>query len=268
MKKKKKRVSISTIILVGIMIVGIGVMAYPWISDYINRLHASRAVAGYTEAVSGMDPEEIVRLWKQASDYNKSLLKKQDRFTLTKKEEQEYNDILNINGPGIMAYIEIPKIDVTLPIYHGTDEAVLQIAIGHFMGSTMPVGGPNTHMIITGHRGLPSAKLFTDLDKMEKGDRFYIQTLTIRLTYEVDQITTVLPDQVTSLEIEKDQDYVTMVTCTPYGINTHRLLVRGKRIREPGEIMPDEEGFVEYMKAKEKERAEQAAEQAAADSEQ
>ena len=128
----------------------------------------------------------------------------------------------------------------------------------------MPVGGPNTHMIITGHRGLPSAKLFTDLDKMEKGDRFYIQTLTIRLTYEVDQITTVLPDQVTSLEIEKDQDDVTMVTCTPYGINTHRLLVRGKRIREPGEIMPDEEGFVEYMKAKEKERAEQAA----ADSEQ
>ena len=239
----KKR-NISTIVIAGIFLLGVGIIIYPWLSDYVNKLHASRAIAGYSDAVSNIDPEEAQRMWKEAVDYNKSLLERPNRLKLSKEEEEEYNKILNVTGTGVMSYVEIPKIHTNMPIYHGTDEAVLQVAIGHLEGTSVPVGGESTHVFITGHRGLPSAKLFTDIDRLEKGDRFYIETLGIRLTYEVDQIKTILPTELSNVRIDKGKDYVTLVTCTPYGINTHRLLVRGKRIHEDGEITPLDEDFL------------------------
>lgn len=226
--RQKKKIS-STWILIGVMLVGIGFLLYPTISDYWNSFHQSRAIAGYVETVSKIDTSEFETMWQAADTYNRTLPEKTNRYVLSEDETDEYNSLLDITGTGIMAYVEIPKIKVSLPIYHGTDEAVLQVAIGHIPGSSLPVGGDTTHCVISGHRGLPSARLFTDIDQLEKGDTFLIQTLGETLTYEVDQIRTVLPDELDEIEIEAGKDYVTLVTCTPYGVNSHRLLVRGHR---------------------------------------
>lgn len=224
---KKNR---STIILVLIFIVGLSLLLYPSLSDYWNSFHQSRAIATYAEAVADLDDVDYEKMWQEAEEYNEQLKNKTNRWIMTEEEEEEYNRILDVGGTGIMGYIEIPEIKVSLPIYHGTDEGVLQIAVGHIPGSSLPIGGIGTHSVVSGHRGLPSAKLFTNLDELKEGDIFMIRVLDETLTYEVDQIRIVEPDDLTSLEIDPEQDLCTLVTCTPYGVNTHRLLVRGHRI--------------------------------------
>lgn len=228
MKWVKK--NISTIILVLIFFVGLSLLLYPTISDYWNSFHQSRAIATYAEAVAELDDEDYEKMWQEAEAYNQKLSNQPNRWNLTEEEEEEYNRILDIGGTGIMGYIEIPEIKVSLPIYHGTDEGVLQIAVGHIPGSSLPVGGIGTHSVVSGHRGLPSAKLFTNLDELDEGDVFMIRVLDETLTYEVDKISIVEPDDLTGLEIDSELDLCTLVTCTPYGVNSHRLLVRGHRI--------------------------------------
>lgn len=228
MKWVKK--NISTIILVLIFFVGLSLLLYPTISDYWNSFHQSRAIATYAEAVAELDDEDYEKMWQEAEAYNQKLSYQPNRWNLTEEEEEEYNRILDIGGTGIMGYIEIPEIKVSLPIYHGTDEGVLQIAVGHIPGSSLPVGGIGTHSVVSGHRGLPSAKLFTNLDELDEGDVFMIRVLDETLTYEVDKISIVEPDDLTGLEIDPELDLCTLVTCTPYGVNSHRLLVRGHRI--------------------------------------
>ncbi len=213
-----------------ILLAGIAILLYPTFSNWWNNFHQTRAIAGYVEAVANMDAEEYERMWNDAVEYNTNLLSKSNRYNMTDEQRAEYESILDVTGTGIMGYIEIPSIDVSLPIYHGTNESVLQIAIGHIESSSLPVGGIGTHCVISGHRGLPSAKLFTDIDQLQNGDRFLIQVLDRTLTYEVDQIRIVLPSELQDLEIDPNQDYCTLVTCTPYGVNTHRLLVRGHRV--------------------------------------
>lgn len=224
------RKHLSTIILILIFLVGLSLLLYPTVSDYWNSLHQSRAIAQYSEEVANLDNEQYDKLWAQAEAYNEMLIGKAQRFVLSEEEKAKYEQLLDLSGTGIMGYIEIPEIKCSLPIYHGTDEAVLQIAIGHIEGSSLPVGGPGTHAVLSGHRGLPSAKLFTDLDKLDTGDTFILRVLDETLTYEVDQILIVEPHELAALEIEPGKDYCTLVTCTPYGINTQRLLVRGHRV--------------------------------------
>ncbi|WP_195978770.1 class C sortase [Blautia luti] len=227
MKKKH----ISTIIIALIFLAGLGFLLYPTVSNLWNRAHQSRAIATYTKQVEKLDDSQNKEMLKAARKYNKSLLKKSDHWKLSKKDKKKYESLLDVSGTGIMGYIEIPKIDCSLPIYHGTDEGALQIAIGHLEGSSLPVGGKSTHCVLSGHRGLPSARLFTDLDQMEEGDVFVLNVLGRKLAYEVDQIKVVLPDEMSDLEIVQGKDLCTLVTCTPYGINTHRLLVRGHRTK-------------------------------------
>lgn len=228
MKKK-----LGNILLVLILAVGAAIMLYPTFSDYWNSFHQSRAIAGYSDVVSNLNAEEYERIWQEAVAYNQNMSGRSGLVLLTNSEMEEYERQLNVGGNGVMGYIEIAKINVSLPIYHGTSEAVLQVATGHIESSSLPVGGASTHCIISGHRGLPSAKLFTDLDQMSEGDIFQLKILNETLTYEVDQIRIVLPSELDELGIVRDQDYCTLVTCTPYGINSHRLLIRGKRIANP-----------------------------------
>ena len=221
---------LSTILLFLVLILGVGVLLYPTVSDYWNSFHQSRAIASYVEQVAQIDTEVYDQEWQKALAYNVRLTWSADRWAMNEKKLEEYNSVLNLTGSGIMGYIEIPKISCSLPIYHGTDESVLQIAVGHIVGSSLPTGGTGTHSVLSGHRGLPSAKLFTDLDQMEEGDVFIIRMMNEILTYEVDQTLIVLPYEMEALAIDPQQDYCTLVTCTPYGINSHRLLVRGRRI--------------------------------------
>lgn len=227
MKKKH----ISTILIILIFLAGIGFISYPTVSNLWNRAHQSRAIATYSKQVEKLDDSENKAMLKAARKYNKSLLKKSDHWKLSKKDKKEYESLLDVSGTGIMGYIEIPKIGCSLPVYHGTDEGALQIAIGHLEGSSLPVGGKSTHCVLSGHRGLPSARLFTDLDQMEEGDIFILNVLGRKLAYEVDQIKVVLPEEMSDLEVIEGKDLCTLVTCTPYGINTHRLLVRGHRTK-------------------------------------
>ena len=220
---------LSTILLVVILFVGVAILLYPTVSDYWNSFHQSRAIASYIEQIESIDPADYEEEWARARAYNEELPHKPNRFLLSDEEYVEYEALLNLTGSGIMGYIEIPKINCSLPIYHGTDEAVLQIAVGHIEGTSLPTGDPGTHCVLSGHRGLPSAKLFTDLDQMEEGDLFVIRVLDQIMTYEVDQVLIVLPEEMDGLAIDPEQDYCTLVTCTPYGINSHRLLVRGRR---------------------------------------
>ena len=223
------RKNLSTIILILIFLVGLSVMLYPSVSDAVNRKHQSRAVAGYAEEVEQLSDADYQTYFDAADAYNRQLNTTPNAFY---KPDllSGYAQTLDISGTGIMGYITIPKISVELPIYHGTDEGVLQVAAGHLEGSSLPVGGAGTHAVISAHRGLPSAKLFTNLDELEVGDRFTITVLNRVLTYEVDQISIVLPTEIDQLLPTEGMDYVTLMTCTPYGINTHRLLVRGKRV--------------------------------------
>ena len=228
---------LSTIILVVVLVVGVAIMLYPTASDYWNSFHQSRAIASYAESVSNIDAEEYERMWLDAAAYNRTLVTQSNPFAVSEEDWPEYEALLNIGGNGIMGYIEIPKINCSLPIYHGTDEAVLQIAVGHIQGSSLPVGGESTHTVLSGHRGLPSAKLFTDLDQMDEGDKILLRILDETLTYEVDQIRRVLPSELDELAISPGRDFCTLVTCTPYGVNTHRLLVRGKRVENTEEAV-------------------------------
>lgn len=220
-----------TIMLIFILLVGLSMLSYPTVSDYWNSFHQSKAVAGYVDKVADLSKADYSKMLSDAESYNKTLDQSViPDLNINGEAKEVYNRLLDVTGSGIMAYVEIPKLNTTLPIYHGTDDAVLQVAIGHIPGTSLPIGGKGTHAVISGHRGLPSAKLFTDLDQLVEGDIFYIQVLDQTLTYEVDQILTVTPDDVSPLTIDPDQDYVTLVTCTPYGVNSHRLLVRGHRI--------------------------------------
>ena len=221
---------LSTIILSIVLVLGVAIMLYPTASNYWNSFHQSRAIASYVESVATLDPAIYEQLWLEAREYNKTLLRRSNPFAVTEDEWPEYEALLNVAGNGIMGYIEIPTINVTLPIYHGTDESVLQIAVGHIQGSSLPVGGESTHTVLSGHRGLPSATLFTHLDRLGEGDVFMLRVLNETLTYEVDQIRRVLPGELDELTVMEGRDFCTLVTCTPYGVNTHRLLVRGKRI--------------------------------------
>lgn len=222
--------NISTIILMLILLIGLSLLLYPTLSDYWNSFHQSRAIASYAEAVAEMNSVDYRKLWNDAVRYNRDLSKNANHWFLTDEEREEYESLLDVSGNGIMGYIEILSIKVSLPIYHGVDEGILQIAVGHIEGTSLPVGGLGTHCVVSGHRGLPSAKLFTNLDELSEGDIFLMRVLDETLTYEVDQILIVEPEDTSALEFEKGKDLCTLVTCTPYGINSHRLLVRGHRI--------------------------------------
>ena len=227
--KKKKRNWITPFLIL-ILLVGLSLLLYPTVSDYWNSFHQSRAIASYAEDVAKLDTVQYADLWKAAKKYNEALAKGDINYVLKDEQKENYESLLNVSGTGVMGYIEIPSINCSLPIYHGTDEAALQIAVGHLEWTSLPTGGESTHCVLSGHRGLPSAKLFTDLDRLVEGDIFVLRVLDEVLTYEVDQILIVEPEETEDLQIEKGKDYCTLVTCTPYGINTHRLLVRGPRI--------------------------------------
>ena len=220
----------STVFLILILLIGLSLLLYPTFADWWNSSRSSKAIATYSEEVANLDQEKYDAIWNAAWNYNQSLTERSNSYVLTEEQKAEYDHLLNISGTGIMGYIEIPSLKVTLPVYHGTDEGVLQVAVGHLEWTSLPVGGRSTHCVVSGHRGLPSARLFTDLDKMVTGDIFMFRILDEILTYEVDQILIVEPHQTESLMIQEGEDLCTLVTCTPYGINSHRLLVRGHRI--------------------------------------
>ena len=226
---------LSTIILVLIFVVGLGLLLYPTLSNYWNTLHQSRAIATYTEQVDNLEDDEYNRILGEAKAYNAMISAKGNRRSLSDAEMQVYNKLLDPSGTGVMAYIDIPIIGVSLPVYHGVSDAVLQVATGHLEWSALPVGGESTHCVLSGHRGLPSAKLFTNLDKLGEGDVFMLHVLKETFTYQVDQILIVEPHETEDLNIISGGDYCTLVTCTPYGINSHRLLVRGHRIENLAE---------------------------------
>ena len=229
----------STILPILILLIGLSLMLYPSFADWWNSFHSSRAIASYEEQVANIDDAQYEELWDAARDYNQSLLHRPNDFLLSDEQQEIYKSLLDFGGNGIMGYIEIPMIDVMLPIYHGTKESVLQIAVGHLDWTSLPVGGAGSHCVVSGHRGLPSARLFTDLDKLKVGDVFMLHVLNEILTYEIDQILIVEPQDTDPLLIEPGKDLCTMITCTPYGINSHRMLVRGHRIEsqeEPKDI--------------------------------
>lgn len=229
----KKR--ISTGIMIMIFVIGLSLLLYPGVSNFWNSIHQTYAIVDYEASLEGLSPTDYTAYWEAAEDYNRELagleepLKNYDQI-------EGYKALLNVRNNGMMGYITIPDLNVELPIYHGTSESVLSKAAGHLEGSSLPVGGENTHCVISAHRGLPSAKLFTNLDQVEVGDRFSMKILDRTLTYEVFEISVVKPDEIERLGIEAGKDLCTLVTCTPYGINSHRLLVHGKRIKETMEI--------------------------------
>ena len=221
---------LSTILLVGVFLLGLGILLYPSVSDYWNSMHQTRAIGAYEDTLSGMTQKDYSEYFAQADAYNAALASLPTPLTGyevldTLEEVPKYRDVLDVNGMGIMGYIDIDEIGVELPIYHGTDPSVLNVAVGHLEGTSLPVGGVGTHCVLSAHRGLPSARLFTDLDRLKVGDTFTLTVLNRLLTYQVDQVLIVEPDQVEALAIDPNEDYCTLVTCTPYGINTHRLPV-------------------------------------------
>ena len=221
---------VSTVIAVVMLLAGIGLISYPSVSDWWNSLHQTRVITQYSAVVEETSVQDIADMLADAQAYNDRLQTKPARFNMSEKDLAEYGSLLDLTGNGVMGYVQINSIGVDLPIYHGMDESTLQVAVGHLEGSSLPVGGLGTHTVLTGHRGLTSAKLFTDLDRLVEGDTFTVTVLGETLTYEVDQIRIVLPEDLSLLEIDPEQDYCTLVTCTPYAVNTHRLLVRGHRI--------------------------------------
>lgn len=229
--KKKIGNKIILFLTVLLMIGGLALMLYPTFSDWWNGVHQSKAIAGYEQKIS--DTENLAEYWQEAYTYNRKLQNMQNRFHPGNAIHKWYEQTLNINNDGIMGYIVIPDRDIRLPIYHGTSEGILQVAAGHIEGTSLPAGGEGTHSVISGHSGLPSAKLFTNITSMEEGEQFYVKILDKELWYEVVRTDTVLPDDTSLLAIEEGKDYVTLVTCVPYGVNSHRLLVRGERIEKP-----------------------------------
>ena len=241
-KKKKKSHRGSNLLLLLILLIGAAIAGYPAFSEYWNSMHQSRAIMGYAERVAELSNEEYMDVWNDSLEYNRKMASDPNPRDMTDEEMDEYEKQLNVDGTGNMGFISIPKINVDLPIYHGTSDAVLQTSIGHIDGTSLPSGSVHSnpddysevefasHSVLSGHRGLPSAKLFSDLDAMEIGDVFYLTILDQTLTYEVDKITVIEPQEMEELEIFPGKDLCTLMTCTPYGINTHRLLVRGSRI--------------------------------------
>lgn len=227
----------STIVFIIIFITGLSLLLYPTVSDWYNSLFQIEVIESYAQDVGKLDDETYNRLLSEARNYNEVISTKEQNYILSDREQKEYNSLLDISNSGIMGYIEIPVINVKLAIYHGTSEAVLSSGVGHIPGSSLPVGGESTHCVVSGHRGLPSAKLFSNLDELVIGDIFTLYTLEEMLTYEVDKIQIVLPEETDGLAVKKGKDYCTLVTCTPYGINTHRLLVRGHRVEKNQEIV-------------------------------
>ena len=248
-KKKKKSHRASNLILVLILLIGIGIAGYPAFSEYWNSMHQSRAIMGYAERVAELSNEEYKDVWDAALEYNRRLSQDPNQWDMSEEETDDYERQLNVDGTGNMGFVSIPKIDVNLPVYHGTSDAVLQTSIGHIDGTSLPAGSvhPNmeefdevefgSHSVLSGHRGLPSAKLFSELDAMEVGDVFYLTILDQTLTYQVDDVSVILPEESSSLAIFPGKDYCTLMTCTPYGINTHRLLVRGIRVENDKELL-------------------------------
>ena len=232
MQEKKKSNNFWLILL---FIIGLSLLLYPTVANYVNELHGSKAISDYSKSVMSLDAQQYEEMIRDARKYNRSLSRRSNVFVMDDKEKLAYASLLDLGGNGIMGYIEIPAISVMLPVYHGTDDNVLQVAVGHLEWSALPVGGESTHCVLSGHRGLPSAKLFTNLDKLIEGDVFMLRVLDEVMTYQVDQILTVLPEETAPLLIVDGEDYCTLVTCTPYGINSHRLLVRGHRIENPKE---------------------------------
>ena len=222
-------------ILIGLLfLVGLGIMIYPTVSNQWNTYRQNKLISNYEKIVDDMSDEDFSQEWQNAQAFNETISGNNvfaDVFGEKSKdsENSEYNRVLNVNNDGIMGYISIPEINIKLAIYHGTSDDVLQTGVGHINGSKLPIGGESTHCVLAAHRGLPSAELFTDIDQLQTGDKFYLHILDKVLAYEVDQIKTVLPSQTDDIEIVDGEDYVTLVTCTPYSVNTHRLLVRGKR---------------------------------------
>ena len=230
--------NLSTLLLVAVFLLGVCILLYPTASDYWNSLHQTRAIGAYEDALAGMTRRDYDAAFQQAEDYNRALAAldaPMSEYQSLSDAGMDYEEILNINGVGIMGYIDIDAIGVELPIYHGTSPDVLNVAVGHLEGSSLPIGGEGSHCVLSAHRGLPSARLFTDLDQLQEGDTFTITVLDRLLTYEIDQILIVEPEQVDALAITPGEDYCTLVTCTPYGINTHRLLVRGRRVENARE---------------------------------
>ncbi|MBO5870921.1 MAG: class C sortase [Clostridia bacterium] len=229
-RKKGKGISFTTVLLILAFLAGLSLLLYPAVSDYINSMHQSKVITSYSEFVATIDDEEYEKILQDAIEYNKDIKKRKNTFILEDEELKRYNELLNVSGNGLMGYIEIPSIKCTLPIYHGTSNTVLQTAIGHLEWTSLPTGGESTHCVVSGHRGLPSAKLFSNLDQLSEGDIFMMRVLDEVMTYQVDQILIVEPDQIESLQVVEGKDYCTLFTCTPYGINTHRMCVRGHRI--------------------------------------
>ncbi len=234
----KKILPVLAIVLV--FMLGLGVMLYPTIAEYVNARIQAKVIDSYDSTAAEESRAYYEGLLQQAQVFNEELSTKGGLAILTPEEHDEYESLLNLNGDGVMGYIEIPRLELKLSIGHGTEEDVLQKMVGHIEGSSLPVGGESTHAVLSAHRGLPTAKLFSDLDLMQIGDRFMIHTLNQTLTYQVDQITVILPEEIEALAIEPGQDYVTLMTCTPYAVNTHRLLVRGVRV-ENAEETPEPE---------------------------
>ena len=235
---RAKRKDIGTVALVLVALAGVCLLAYPAVSDWWNQGRQTRAIMSYVDSVDELDSAQVERLLGEAEAYNARLAKTDLQWELTDEQLQEYDGLLDVDGTGVIGYIDIPKIDVTLPVYRGTMESAMQVATTHMAGTSLPVGGKGTHACITGHRGLPSARLFTDLDKLQAGDTWTITVLDRTLTYEVDQIRIVEPAEIGVLYIEPEEDLCTLITCTPYGINSQRLLVRGHRVENlPGEMV-------------------------------
>jgi sortase A len=246
---KKKSHRVSNTILVLILLAGIAIAAYPAFSDYWNSMHQTRAIQSYAERVAELDNEAYTAVWEAALDYNRRLAEDPNPWAMEDEDIEDYERQLNVDGTGNMGFISIPKIDVNLPLYHGTSDAVLQTSIGHIDGTSLPAGSVHpdpddfskveyaSHSVLSGHRGLPSAKLFSDLDAMEVGDVFYLTILDQTLTYQVDKISVILPEDSSELFLFPGKDYCTLMTCTPYGINTHRLLIRGVRVENDKELL-------------------------------
>lgn len=230
----RKKGNISTVFLVMILLIGLSLLLYPSISNWWNSRVQTRIVSNYAEAVANMS-ENYDSLWEAVYSYNESLISRENPYLLSEDQQQKYTTLLNASGTGIMSVIEIPSINVYLPVYHGTSESVLSVAIGHLEWTSLPAGGESTHCVVSGHRGLPSARLFTDLDKLKIGDVFMMHVLEKTLTYEIDQIHIVEPHETEDLFIQEGKDLCTLVTCTPYGVNSHRLLIRGHRVENIAE---------------------------------
>ena len=224
------RRNLLTVLMSAGMIIGISLLLYPSVANYWNSFHQARTIMDYNEVVSSMNQDDYNKLLDEARAYNERLAETGFKWTMTDAERQDYMRQLRVEGTEAMGYISIPKLHIRLPLMHGTDEKILQTSIGHLEETSLPVGGKGSHCVVSGHRGLPSSRLFTDIDKMKEGDTWTITVLNETLTYECDQIRIVLPEDLSNITLEKGKDLCTLVTCTPYGINTHRLLVRGHRV--------------------------------------